>query len=170
MMSAENIHPEPEIKTFGPHRMIGLRYVGKNEHEEIKAMWGNDFWPRAKEIKNSPEYVVAGTCRCLPEATDGSFEYMALLSAGPDAPVPPGMAETTIPEGTYAVFPVFGLDKIHEVWASASEWAKKQTDIEVFCDGTRGFCDCANHPSFELYTEEFSQTGKFYIYFPVKKK
>jgi predicted transcriptional regulator YdeE len=169
---SQNPGPEASIIEFGPFRMIGLRYVGKNENQEIKELWNDKtgLWSHMPEIKTSPaDFIVAGICRCLPDATDGSFEYFAAVSADPNAPVPSGLAETSIPADTFAVFAVDGLDKIQQGWMSALEWIKSHPEWDVYCDRDRGFCDCANHPCFERYTDEFMKTGKFYIYFPVKR-
>jgi predicted transcriptional regulator YdeE len=163
----------PRIIDFDHFRVIGLNYIGKNENQEIKLLWDDKqgIWTRMPEMNIDKEHFgVFGICRCIPGATDGSFEYIAALSARPESPVPAGMVEADIPAGRYAVFQVESLDKIQEAWADASKWLATLTDYDVYCDGSRGICDCANHPCFEFYPEEFMKTGRLEIYFPLKNK
>ena len=87
---------EPKIVEFGPYRVIGMRYAGKNEHGEIPALWHGEggFVFRFSEIKTLPGADISfGLCRCLPGVTDGSFEYIAALPATSDALIPEGMVE-----------------------------------------------------------------------------
>lgn len=75
--------------------------------------------------------------------------------------------EAAIPEGTYAVFAVQGLEHIGQVWQESMQWQSSQTEWKGYC-GPDG-CDCANHPCFELYPPDFGETQKLYICLPVQK-
>jgi AraC family transcriptional regulator len=174
MCHCENCNPamEPAIIEFGPFRTIGLNYIGKNQQGEIKQLWNNTtgIWSRMNEIQAPENFAAFGICRCLPGSTDGTFEYIAALTAEPSAPVPEGMVDVNIPSCTYAVFPVKGLNEIQSAWGTAMNWLAAHPEWEAYCDQAKGVCDCANHPCFELYDCEFPEKGSFKIYLPIKYK
>lgn len=161
----------PQIVEFGPFRVIGMSYKGKNENKEITELWGgpNGFITRVKEVE-TPETTdfSVGLCRCIPGVTDGSFEYIAGLPAKDDAPIPNGMVEANIAFGTYAVFPVESLDVLGDAWPKAYTWFESHPEWEGYCTPEK--CDCENHPSFELYPADFGKDGKLFIYIPIHKK
>lgn len=161
---------EPQVVEFGPYRVIGVRYVGKNENREIPAMWENDLLPRMAEVKSPPPgpHLAFGLCRCLPGVTDGSFEYIAAVIAADDAPVPEGMVEASVAGGTYVAFPVESLEVLMEAWKALPQWLDAHPEWEPYCGKDR--CDCDTHPSFELYPEDFGEKGKLFIYMPIKPK
>ncbi|MGE5532587.1 MAG: GyrI-like domain-containing protein, partial [Bacteroidota bacterium] len=168
---------EPHIVQYGPSRVIGLFYRGKNENREVPGLWDgeNGFLSRMGEVVqpegayylDSGRHPAYGLCRCIPGATDGTFEYIAAVPAAADAPIPEGMIEALIPAGTYLVFPVAGLDKLPEVWNASHEWMGAHPEWKSYCTGPED-CDCANHPNFELYPPEFGVDEKLFIYLPVK--
>ncbi|MCE5198914.1 MAG: GyrI-like domain-containing protein [Armatimonadota bacterium] len=162
---------EPQIVEFGPYRVIGMRYAGKNENAEIKAMWDgeNGFLSRMSEIDTtSGECMSFGLCRCIPGVTDGSFEYIAALPANPDALVPEGMVEASIGAATYAVFTVPSLGEISQVWTESMAWLAAHPNWDGYCNETA--CECADYPGFELYPADFGVTGKLFLYMPVRPK
>ncbi len=160
---------EPTIIQFGPYRVIGLGYRGKNEHGEIPALWDAQAGLPARlaeiAVPAGANFAV-GLCRCIPGATDGSFEYLAALPAAADAPVPPGMMEAFIPAATYAAFPVESLQVLMDRWGQASAWVAAHPEWQAYC-GAAG-CDCARYPSFELYPPEFTSDGTLFLYLPVR--
>lgn len=161
---------EAEIVQFGPYRVIGLNYIGKNENMEIPALWHGEggFISRMGEIEALPgDCISFGLCRCVPDATDGSFEYIAALPAKPDAPIPSGMVEASIPACTYAVFEVECLAELSQAWVKIPIWLQEHPEWKGYCIGPDE-CDCANHPNFELYPADFTPTGKLYVYVPVQ--
>lgn len=163
---------EPQVVEFGPYRIIGMRYAGKNENGEIPALWDREggFIARMGEIKTPPANagVCFGLCRCLPGVTDGSFEYIAALPAAADAPVPDGMVEARIAAGAYAAFPVPSLAGLMEAWNTTGAWMAAHPEWEACCGP--GGCDCANHPCFELYPPGFDGQGGLFIYVPVRRR
>ncbi len=166
---------EPEIVQFGPYRVVGMNYKGKNEHGEIPNLWGREggFIARAGEIAADPTApdVAVGLCRCIPGATDGSFEYIAGLPAKADAPLPEGMMEASVAGSTYVKFPVRNLSEIHEAWNATGAWFEAHPEWAMFCGPTAGGkCDCATHPCFELYPPEFNDQKELYVYIPVHAK
>ncbi|HEY3398471.1 MAG TPA: AraC family transcriptional regulator [Armatimonadota bacterium] len=92
---------ETRIVSLPVMRVIGMPYVGKNEHEEIHAMWG-DFLPRRGEIQGKVRPgVMLGVCGDAQE--DGSFRYVAGYEVEAGAPVPEGMIAWEVPAATYVV-------------------------------------------------------------------
>ena len=159
---------EPLIIEFGPCRTIGIRYAGKNENNEIPQVWDKQLIPRMGEIRTPPNGGAAfGICRCIPGATDGSFEYIAAVETAPEAPVPAGMVAVDIPACQYAAFPVESLEQIKTVWEGTGAWFEANPGFEPFC-GPNG-CDCANHPGFEYYPPNWDM-GSLFVYLPVADK
>ena len=159
---------EPQIVEFGPYRVIGMSYKGKNENAEIKAMW-EEYMLRVDEIGvKLCESISFGLCRCIPNVKNGSFEYIAAVPVESDTPVPDGMVNANIAKCKYAVFPVSNLDKLIEEWNRAMAWFKAHPKWKTYCNPE--VCDCGNYPSFELYPKEFCKDGKLFIYFPIKPK
>jgi predicted transcriptional regulator YdeE len=170
---------EPQVVEYGPVRVIGMYYRGKNENKEITALWDREggFLSRMGEVAQPPDqyyldsgrHPAFGLCRCLPGETDGSFEYIAATLAAAEAPIPDGMIEAMIPAGTYLAFPVAGLEKLPEVWNAAHGWMAAHPEWKSYCTGPED-CDCANHPNFELYPPDFGCDHKLFIYLPVKAR
>lgn len=170
-----NAATEPQVVEFGPYRVIGMRYVGKNEQGEIPAMWGGEtgFVARMGEIKTPAgcPCISFGLCRCLPGATDGSFEYIAALPATPDAPIPAGMVEARIAGGSYVAFPVASLAELMPAWGQLGAWLAAHPEWQAYCgDPVAKTCDCENHPTFELYPAQFATDGKLFIYMPIRPR
>jgi predicted transcriptional regulator YdeE len=168
--------PEAKIVQFGPCRAIGLSYVGKYDNEKITALWDGPacIFTRIGEIPQPPVeksgemagHPMFGLCRCVAGAADGCFEYIAAAVASAEAPVPEGMVEVSIPACSYAVFEVPSLEETMAAWEAVPGWHAAHPEWKGFC-GPDG-CDCAGHPSFELYPPDFCPTGRFYLYVPVK--
>lgn len=159
---------EPRVAEFGPCRAIGMRYVGKNEQGEIPALWHQGFMPRMGEIAPL-EGGAFGVCRCLPGATDGSFEYIAALRAGEGGPpAPEGMVEVSIPRAQYVIFHVRHLGEIHQAWEYLRNWFPEHPEWEAYC-GPSG-CGCAEYPTFEYYPPDFGEGKPLYLYAPVRAR
>lgn len=160
---------EPRVVSFGPYRVVGLRYVGTNAQGEITALWHGPAGLPARLGEIVPaagEAYCFGVCRCLPGVTDGSFEYLAAAATTRDAPVPPGMVEAWIPAASYLAYPVASLETLQEDWGRAAAWFAAHPEWQAYC-GDQG-CECATHPSFELYPADFFTTRRLFIYLPVK--
>jgi AraC family transcriptional regulator len=157
---------EPRIVRKGEFKVIGMRYVGKNEHGEISQMWV-ELNPRIKEIPNltrDPEYgdVTYGVCGCVEGAEPGVFEYIACLPVSSIEKVPEGMVGKVVPEQTYAVMEAHGIKDIGPTYEYI---IKKWLPSSNYLPG--------DGPDFELYPEEFDPEdpeSSLYIFFPVKKK
>lgn len=155
-----------QVVEFGPYRVLGMRYAGNSAQGECAALWEKGLMPRVGEIATPAGCDMSfGICRCLPGATDGSFEYIAGLPATAEASLPAGMVELIIPADTYAVFPVASLAELGGQWHAAFETLNVHSDWQAYC--RPGYCDCAHHPAFELYTADFATTGRLSLYLPV---
>lgn len=157
-----------EIKEFGPYRIIGLSYTGKNENKEVFQLWERQFMPRRHEIDMPERPGAFGICRCVPGAKDGTFEYVAAVEAKLGAAPPEGMVAVDIPRGDYVVIPVSGLGEVRQAWSTVPEKLSRFTEWEPYCGP--GGCECATHPCFEYYTPEFDDGGPMFLYIPVKRK
>jgi predicted transcriptional regulator YdeE len=158
----------PQIVEFGPYRVIGVAMIGPGDGEAMKALWHDAFSPRIDEVQRLEGTGFAvGLCRCLPDATDGTFEYIAAIPAATDAPVPAGMIEAPIAAATYAAFPVDSVFDIAATWAQIGPWLEAHPEWNGYC--TPAGCQCATHPGFEMYPPSCHVDGKLFIYIPVRR-
>jgi predicted transcriptional regulator YdeE/DNA-binding transcriptional MerR regulator len=153
---------EPKIIHQPGFLVAGTLYQGKNENQEISAMWQHAFTPRMAEIKSVSRstYGVCITPAGLPE---GEFQYIAGMQVASEADVPEGMVITKVPAGEYAVFEHHGaLEKlgqtyeyIYQSWLPASGY-KVATPLD-----------------YELYDDKFNdfqEDSILYLYVPIVKK
>ncbi|HEY3266252.1 MAG TPA: GyrI-like domain-containing protein [Armatimonadota bacterium] len=150
---------QPEIVQRDAFQVVGMRYAGKNENNEIPALWGQ-FFHRAEEIRNVTAHEAYGVCQMVPDLEPGAFEYVAGLPVTSVDGVPEGMVAREIPAQTYAAFMVPCLADIMKTHDHINrEWFP-----------TSGY-EHACGPDFELYPAEFMPGANetFYIYIPVKK-
>lgn len=148
---------EAKFVTHPKFTMVGVKYHGKNENDEIKAMW-QKFLPRMGEIKHSTEQRISyGACWDVDENEE--FDYIAGIAVSDTSDIPAGMVSAEIPEQTYAVFQctlpqlfeTFGY--IYKTWLPASDYVRG--------DG----------PEFEYYDDAFSEGNPVLsLYIPVKPK
>lgn len=153
---------ETRIVSLPAMRVIGMEYVGKNEREEIAAMWG-DFVPRVGEIQGKVRPgVLLGVCGDAQE--DGSFRYVAGSEVEAGAPVPEGMIAWQVPAATYVVVTQHGLlaDEEHGLHAAVGyvyrEWLPQS-----------GYQTAAT-PDLEWYDERFhddQEDSEIDVYTPI---
>jgi predicted transcriptional regulator YdeE/DNA-binding transcriptional MerR regulator len=153
-MQAKIVH----LDTF---KIVGMRYFGKNEHNEIKGLW-DEFIPRIPEIRHiAPgEEVSYGICQGGEEGE--AFEYIAGLPVSKLENIPQGMVGKEVGDQTYVVMEAKGLGdigptykRILEEWLPASDYQPGEG------------------PDFELYPETFEPEDPdsiVYIYYPVKNR
>jgi len=148
---------EPKIMTKAEFTVVGMRYHGKNENNEIAQVW-QEFIPRMGEIKHRSEHGYSyGVCRDLTE--DGQFEYMAGVAVDKVADVPEGMADWTVPAQKYAVF-TCTLPTLAAAYEHAFRTWLPQSDYQR-----------AEGPDFELYDESFDaekEDSELFIYVPIE--
>ena len=112
---------EPKIVRRPAFTVVGVKYRGKNENNEIKQMW-QVFGPRMGEIKHKVDvYTALGVCANKDNET-GEFDYIAGFEVETAAEIPPDMVSIDIPAATYAAFattlPAIGqtFDNAHHKW------------------------------------------------------
>jgi AraC family transcriptional regulator len=94
---------DPRIVSKRAFTVAGLKYQGKNENNEIPALW-QALGPRMGEFRNVADREAAyGVMEDMDEES-GTFDYVAGISIQEGADVPHGMSTVRIPEQTYAVF------------------------------------------------------------------
>jgi predicted transcriptional regulator YdeE len=146
---------EPKIVKKEAFAVIGMPYLGKNEHGEIGELWAH-FGPRMGEIQDLLPGESFGVCDMTP---DGLIDYVAAMPVGQAEAVPDGMTARTIPANTYAVLPCKGLSQIGPTYQAIMEWMQ--------ANGKQR----AAGPDFELYNEEFDpdrpMETTLYIYYPI---
>ncbi len=161
----EDLKMEPKIIEKEGFTLVGLRYFGKNENNEIAELW-NEFNRRMEDLGRMPHdtgEAAIGLCITPEDAPeDGAFEYVAGLPVARVEDVPEGFVVREMPAYTYAVFAHKGdmpsLEKtyeyIYETWLPQSSYT------------------LAAKIDFEYYNEEFNNFAPdsvFYIYLPIEK-
>ncbi len=156
---------EPRIITKPGFTVVGLRYYGKNENQEIAAMWER-FNERMESLGGLPhETGEAAIGLCLSPEEDpmgGAFEYIAGLPVSEVDDIPEGFVAREVQEHTYAVFAHKGdlpsltktYEYIYESWLAQSGY------------------ELADNFDFEYYDDDFKDFAPdsvFYIYIPIQK-
>ena len=89
---------EPKFVDLPAFTLVGLCYYGKNEHQEISALWG-EFNEHSGAIRhvtaNTPAY---GLCTGDRKAANGEFEYVAAFQVDQAADIPEGMVVRQVPQ------------------------------------------------------------------------
>jgi AraC family transcriptional regulator len=149
---------QPDIVNRPAFTVVGMKYHGNNQHNEIPQLWGT-FGPHMHEIKHlvHPE-VFYGVMGNYIEAT-GEFDYVAAREVESATEIAKGMTVVNIPAQTYAVFPctLRTIQKTFEMIDSS--WLPTSGYHRV--DG----------PEFELYDESFeagNDNSPMFIYIPVE--
>jgi len=158
--------PDVTIKTHPAVTVVGLKYHGKNENDEIKQMWGA-IMERMAHIPNLVQPLNAGYgVSIMDEAFEstGEFDYIGGYPVSAKAAdLPEALIAFDIPAGDYAVITCPDLASIHQAYdALYNRWLPESDYVLDLSHGN--FC-------FELYGEEFDpQAGKetFTIWVPVK--
>jgi len=150
---------EPRIVSLPAFTIVGAKYRGKNENNEISHLW-EQFHPRMGEIQRivNPD-VCYGACANTDEQTH-KFDYVAGFEVHSTADIPQGMVSFEVPASTYAAFrttlPAIGgtFDHAYHTWLPHSGYR-----------ATGG-------PDLELYDEEFDPDdpeSTFEIFIPIAK-
>lgn len=142
--------------------LVGMKYVGKNQHNEIGEMWGR-FNPHISSLVHEPFDAAYGVCTMVPGLEEGAFEYIACVPISKAENLPDWAVVKMIPANTYAVFEHRGTHaslkdtyhNIYQVWLPQLGY-EPSADYDM-----------------EVYTDEFKNFAPdsvMYIYVPVKKK
>lgn len=151
---------EPTITSKSAFKVVGLKYQGKAEGDEIPELW-KKFGPRMYEIKYMTDAEVAyGVMKNFDDST-GEFDYLAAVEVDSVAEIPKGMESWDIPEQTYAVF-TCTLPTLMQIYNSiCNDWLPKSR------------YERASGPEFELYDKKFDpnkKDSKMYIYIPIAER
>jgi len=151
---------EPKFVHLPTLQIVGLRYYGKNENQEIGQLWGQ-FNQVSNQIQHATPEAAYGMCLMVPGAPNGEFEYVAGFNTTQADDIPAGMVVRQAPASRYAVFTHLGpLDTLRQTYDYIYHTWLPSSGLEV-----NGNWD------FEYYTDEFKDfapDSKFYIYIPVK--
>lgn len=152
---------EPKFVNRPAFSVVGMRYFGKNQNQEISHLW-EQANPRFGEIRNlAPKAEAYGICMNVPGAQPGEFEYVAGLEVTKVDDMPEGMVAREVPASKYAMFTHVGslaelkatYDYIYQTWLPQSGY------------------ELTGGADFELYNEDFKDfapDSRFYIYVPIK--
>ncbi len=150
---------EPKFVTKPAFMLVGMKYFGKNQHQEISELWGK-FVPHMNALADKPIRESFGWCGSM--QNDGSFEYVAAVETTKAENLPEWAVVRMVAENTYAVFPHHGslesmrdtYNYIYQTWLPQSGYTTLSFDMEFYND--------------EFH--DFSPDSVLYIYIPVKKK
>jgi len=149
---------DPRIVSWPAFRVVGLKYRGKNEKNEIPQLW-QSIGPRVGEIKNiADDHVAYGISANMDEST-GEFDYIAGSEVSTAKEIPEGMFCFEVPDAKYAVFSTT-LPKIGETFHNAYHTWLPESGYQA----TGG-------PELEVYDERFDPQdpdSEFDLYIPVK--
>lgn len=157
----KEISMELEIKQMPSIKVAGLLFVGKNEHQEIPALWG-EFNERGEELCPRDTKVCYGVCRVQSYHQNGEFEYLAGVAVEDINNLPGDVVVREIPACEVAVFKHVGAADtlrqtyadIYNIWLPTSAYQPLEPGFDL-----------------EVYTEEFTYFAPdsvMYIYVPIK--
>jgi len=156
----ESYKMEPKIISRGAFRVVGMKYRGKNENNEIPQLW-TKFMPKTSEIKHIANPNIAYGVMDNFDKESGDFDYIAGFEVDSITNIPAGMVSWDVPAQTYAVFTctlptlIKAFHHVYKTWLPQSGYQR------------------ADGPDFELYDENFDhkdENSKMFIYIPVVKK
>ena len=149
------------IKHLPALKLTGMRYQGKNEHNEIANAW-TTFNRRSQEIKNNTGEAAYGVCFIPEGLAEGEFAYLCALPVSEITDIPQGMDSLELEPMQAAVFEHRGAyETLGKTYASIyQKWLpeaglkplKKGLDMEVY---TGAFKD-------------FAPDSLMYIYVPIQ--
>lgn len=146
-----------KFETKPAFTVVGMKYQGKNQNNEISTLWGQ-FMSRVSEIKRT-NGLSFGMCTNFDE-TDMSFDYLASVEIASDETLPADMEQWAVPENTYAVFTAT-MPTLNQAYTDIYNQHLPQAGL------TR-----SEGPDFELYGEDFDPAdpnAPIYLYVPVNK-
>lgn len=148
---------EIKIVEMPAFTIVGLKYRGKNEEDEIPQLW-QALMPRAQEIEAMVELPVAYGISANMDEDSGEFDYVAGFEVSRATDIPEGMVVIEVPGGRYARFTTT-LPNIGETFQNAyGQWLPA-----VGLKPSGG-------PEIELYDERFDSedpSSEFDIYIPI---
>jgi AraC family transcriptional regulator len=148
---------EPQIQSKSAFTVVGMKYRGKNQEQEIPALW-REFAPRIDEIKHrTAAHDSYGVMDNYDEAT-GEFDYLSAVEVTSAGDLPQGMIPWQVPENKYAVLS-FKFSQIQEAFRAIYAWIPESGHQR------------APGAEFEYYPETFDPEDPeslMYLYVPIK--
>ena len=150
---------KPTIVEKKAFTIVGMKYEGKNENDEILELWPR-FMQNVDKIENrvnEVEYFGYDTWTEKINET-GEFIYYAAAEVGGEGQVPEGMDVISIPASEYAVFTLENKNVHNAVQEVFKKWLPES-----------GYKLSGNY-DFEYYDENFrpdDENAKIYFYIPV---
>jgi AraC family transcriptional regulator len=138
--------------------VVGLKYRGKNENNEIPQLW-QALGPRTGEIKGMTDEQLAYGISANMDMETHEFDYIAGFNVRSAEAVPKGMVAFEVPKARYAVF-MTTLPKIGETFQRAHHTWLPQAGHQP-----------SGGPELELYDEKFDPqdpNSEFELYIPIE--
>jgi AraC family transcriptional regulator len=111
---------EPNVVSLHAFTVVGMKYRGKNEQNEIPQLWGQ-FAPRVSEIQHKVQEDATYGVMSNYDEVSGEFDYWASLKVTQAVDLPAGMEGVEVPAATYAVWECT-LPTIHQAYQQAHAW------------------------------------------------
>jgi len=149
---------EPKVVTKSAFTIVGMKYRGKNENNEIPEMW-QVFMPEAEKIEHRVNRFVAYGAMDNYDQASGEFDYLAAFEVDSTEDVPEGLVCWQVPASRYAVL-TCTLPTIGQAFEYAYNTWLPQSGYERACG-----------PEFEFYDKSFDpadENSKMYLYIPIK--
>ncbi len=145
---------EPRIVSKPAFTVVGVKYRGRNENDEIPQLW-HDFGPMMGEIQHKvDEHACYGVCANVDHETH-EFDYFAAFEVDSTADIPAGMVSFEVPAATYAAFrttlPDVGktFDHAYQAWLPQSGYMSTGgPDLELYDEA---FNPGDPHSTFEVF-------------------
>jgi len=146
----EEITMEPKIAERPAFMVMGLKYLGKNQHNEISQMWG-EFNQRIEQMKYPIQDACYGVCNWVEGAEEGVFEYVSGVEVKGIDNLPENFVLRLIPAHRYAVFAHRGsletlgetYRNIYQVWLPQSglKLHPDKFDMEIYDEAFKDFAE-----------------------------
>ncbi len=144
----------PAVRLAGISVGTSIPKAPKDCHD----LW-EPFVPFMEErFKTRP--AVAFGASFLIDGEAGTFTYWAAVELDPDEPLPAGLRETALPAGTFASCLVTDMKDLPAAYQYLYAGDYLPPDLGPRYDA----------PCYELYPDDFMQTGAFTLYMPLTKK
>ena len=150
---------EPKIATRPAFKVIGMKYHGTAQENEIPQLWVN-FMGRQDEIQHRVDTLLSYGVTTSFDFVSREFDYIACIPVEEIAEVPDGMVGIEIPEGTYAEFTTTIPTMMESYKYANDKWLPQSGYVRDY------------RPEFEEYPGEFNPDdpeSRFRFYVPIKK-
>ncbi len=151
---------KPTIVEKQGFTIIGLKYEGKNENNEILQLW-DEFMQKVHTIENriNPNEFFGYDTWTEKIKETGEFTYLSATEVEDDRLIPEGMDCIKIPASKYAVFTLVNKDVHKAVQEVFSKWLPESG------------CKMSGNYDFEYYDENYhphNEDAKIYFYIPIE--